>query len=230
MGSIKLPMETLEQLLRPGKEILFEFTGINEEKFSYQTRVIRCMQPEYLTLLMPSNEVTLYQLTAGATINLSCRSESKDVFNFVTEFVEVKPGELPILVVIRPTKIENSSRRNFFRCEVSLQFSYFLRNKEYKGEVVNLSAGGVFVVIEVDSAIIVGARLACKLFLPKTKEPIMFVGRVVDIRKYKSFPGVALCFQNLTKDQQTQIVKYLFDLQRMMMIQKRVNPDRTVNL
>jgi len=223
-------METLEQLLRPGKEILFEFTGINDEKFSYQTRVIRCVRPEYLDLLMPSNDETLYQLKAGTTVNLSCRGESKDVFNFVTEFVELKPGELPILVVIRPTKIENSSRRNFFRCEVKLQFSYFLRNKESKGEVVNLSAGGIFAVINVDSSIIVGTRLACKLYLPKTKDPIMFVGRVVDIRKFESAPGLALSFQNLNKDQQTQIVKYLFDQQRMMLIQKRVNPGRAVTM
>lgn len=223
-------MDTLEQLLRPGKEIQFEFMGMNGEPIVYKTRVIRTMQVEYLALLMASNEETLLQLSAGASVTLTCWGESKSVFNFTTEFVETKPGELPILVVIRPTKIENASRRNFFRCDVKLQFSYYMKNKDFRGEVINLSAGGLFAVVEVDSSIIVGTRLACKLFLPKTKAPIIFVGRVVDIRKHESAAGLALSFQNLTKDQQTQVVKYLFDQQRVMLVQKRVNPARTVNM
>jgi c-di-GMP-binding flagellar brake protein YcgR len=223
-------METLEQILRPGKEVQVEFTGLDGEKIVYKTRVIRSMQVEYLALLMSSNEETLFQLSAGTNVNLTCRGEAKNVFNFITEFVELKPGELPIIIVIRPTKIESASRRNFFRCEVKLQFSYYMKNKDYRGEVINLSAGGLFAVVEVDSSIIVGTRLACKLFLPKTKAPIMFVGRVVDIRKFESAAGLALSFQNLTKDQQTQVVKYLFDQQRVMLVQKRVNPARTVNM
>lgn len=223
-------METLEQLLRPGKEVQFEFTGMNGEAIVYKTRVIRTMQTEYLALLMASNEETLFQLSAGTTVTLTCQGESKNVFNFTTEFVEIKPGELPILIVIRPAKIENASRRNFFRCDVKLQFSYYMKNKDFRGEVINLSAGGLFAVIEVDPSIIVGTRLACKLFLPKTKAPIMFVGRVVDIRKHESSAGLALSFQNLTKDQQTQVVKYLFDQQRVMLVQKRVKPARTVNM
>jgi c-di-GMP-binding flagellar brake protein YcgR len=223
-------METLEQLLRPGKEVLFEFSGMNGETIAYKTRIIRSMQVEHLALLMSASEETLFQLSAGTTVNLTCRGESKNVFNFTTEFVMIKPGELPILIVIRPAKIENASRRNFFRCDVKLEFSYYLKNRDYKGEVINLSAGGLFTIIEVDSSIIVGTRLACKLFLPKTKAPIMFVGRVVDIRKQESAAGLALSFQNLTKDQQTQVVKYLFDQQRMMLVQKRVNPARSVNM
>jgi c-di-GMP-binding flagellar brake protein YcgR len=216
-------MDTLEQLLRPGREIQIEFNGSNGDKITYKTRVIRCIQNEYLALLMFSNEITLNELKEGASVTLTCRGESKNVFCFVTEFVELKPSELPILIVVRPQKIDNASRRNFFRCEVRLQFSYFLRNKEYKGEVVNLSAGGVFAVIDVDPSIIVGSRLACKLNLPKTKDSIMFVGRVVGIRKIDNAQGIALSFQNLTKEQQTQIVKYLFDQQRVMLVQKRVS-------
>jgi c-di-GMP-binding flagellar brake protein YcgR len=223
-------METLEQLLRPGKEVQLEFTGMGGEKIVYQTRIIRSMQVEHLALLMSASEETLYQLSAGTMVTLTCRSESKNVFTFTSEFVEIKPGELPILIVIRPTKIENATRRNFFRCDVKLQFSYYLKNRDFRGEVINLSAGGIFAVIEADSSIIVGTRLACKLFLPKTKLPIMFVGRVVDIRKHESATGLALSFQNLTKDQQSQIVKYLFDQQRVMLVQKRVNSARTVNM
>ncbi len=216
-------METLEQLLRPGREIQIEFEGVNGEKINSKTKIIRCAQREYLALLVASKTNYLNHLTAGDSITLTCRSESKNVFCFVTEFVELKSGELPIIIVNRPTKIDNASRRNFFRCDVRLPFTYFLRNKERKGEVINLSAGGVFAVIDVDSSIIVGSRLACKLFLPKTKEPIMFVGRVVGIRKIDDNQGIALSFQNLTKDQQTLIVKYLFDQQRVMLIQKRVS-------
>lgn len=223
-------METLEQLLRPGKEIQLEFTGLNGENIVYQTRVIRSMQTEYLALLMAASDETLFQLSTGTTVTLTCRSDSKNVFTFTTEFVEIKPGELPILIVIRPIKIENASRRNFFRCEVKLQFSYYLKNRDYQGEVINLSAGGLFTVIEVDPSIIVGTRLACKLFLPKTKAPILFVGRVIDIRKQESIAGLALTFQNLTKDQQTKVVKYLFDQQRAMLVQKRVNSARSVNM
>ncbi len=223
-------MDTLEQLLRPGKEIQLEFNGNNNNKITYKTRVIRCAQKEFLALLMYSNETTLNDLKEGTTVNLICRGESKNVFCFGTEFIELKPGELPILIVTRPQKIENASRRNFFRCEVRLPFTYFQRNKEYKGDAINLSAGGLFAVIDVEPSIKTGSRLACKLFLPKTKDPIMFVGNVVGIRHINNIDGIALSFQNLGKDQQTQIVKYLFEQQRIILIQKRITSNRIVGM
>jgi c-di-GMP-binding flagellar brake protein YcgR len=223
-------MDTLEQLLRPGKEIQFEFNGVNDDKITYKTRVIRCVQKEFLALLMYSNEITLNELKEGVTVTLICRGESKNVFRFDAEFIELKPGELPILIVVRPQKIDNASRRNFFRCEVRLLFSYFHRNKEYKGEVINLSAGGLFAVADVEPSINTGSRLACTLYLPKTKDPIMFVGNVVGIRNINDTEGIALSFQNLAKDQQTQILKYLFDLQRVLLMQKRVSTNRIMSM
>lgn len=223
-------METLDQILKPGKEVIFEFIGENGCKVKYSTKIMRSIQKEYLTLIMDSRESDLLQLQVGDQVNLTCRDELQHVYNFITEFVEVRYSELPIIIVARPSKIENATRRNFFRCHVRLQFSYFHRNKEYKGEVINLSSGGMFSVVEIDSSIIVGARLVCKLFLPKTKEPLLFVGRVVGIRKIDEAPGLAMSFQNLTKDQQSQIVKYLFDKQRVLLVQKRVNSEQKMSV
>lgn len=217
----------LEDCFLPGKNVLLEFAGPDGEKNIFQTSVIRSINKERLNLLMTEREPSVEYLQPNSRVSLICfQGETVEhKFIFDTEFLELKPGEAPILVVKRPVKIESSSRRRYFRCDVRLPFSYFLRNKEYKGEVTNLSAGGLFVLTEPDPALVPGARIACKLFLPKIATPFLFVAKIVNTRRLDKTQGIALSFQQLNKDFQAQITRYLFQQQRMQLLSKRKRPD-----
>lgn len=213
----------LEECFLPGKNVLLEFTGPDEEKNIFQTSVIRCINKEQLNLLMAERESSVEYLEPHSQVSLICyQGETiEHKFTFKTEFLEMKPGEAPILVVSRPEKIDSSSRRRYFRCDVRLPFSYFLRNREYKGEVTNLSAGGLFVLTEPNPGLEPGVRIACKLLLPKISEPFLFVAKIVSTRRLDKTQGMALSFQQLNKEFQAQITRYLFQQQRIQLLTKR---------
>ena len=87
--------------------------------------------------------------------------------------------------------------------------------------MTNLSAGGLFVLTEPNPGLEPGVRIACKLLLPKISEPFLFVAKIVSTRRLDKTQGMALSFQQLNKEFQAQITRYLFQQQRIQLLTKR---------
>ena len=62
----------LEECFLPGKNVLLEFTGPDEEKNIFQTSVIRCINKEQLNLLMAERESSVEYLEPHSQVSLIC--------------------------------------------------------------------------------------------------------------------------------------------------------------
>ncbi|HEX3047925.1 MAG TPA: PilZ domain-containing protein [Bacillota bacterium] len=206
-------MDNFEQILKPGNQLQFEFSGRNFEKNSFPTTIIRSIQKDLLYLLMNNKEPALDQLQKDTEVTLISQNDEKEDYVFMTRFIQTRPTEIPILVVNRPTEVIDSARRSSFRCDVKLPFVYFFKQKEYLGEVSNLSANGLMAVIDSNQFIEIGNKLVFKIQLPKVN-PLMCVGKIVSIRSKENKQGVSLNFQETSKEFQTYITRYLFEQQR----------------
>ncbi|MCL6588608.1 MAG: PilZ domain-containing protein [Firmicutes bacterium] len=208
-------MSNIVQILKPGNQVQFEFSGKNFEKFSFRTTIIRSIQKDLLYLMMMNQEPGLDQLQKDSEVTLIYQNNEKQEYVFITRYLQTRPTEIPILVLAQPTEIIDASRRASFRCEVKLPFVYYFKQKEYLGEVANLSANGLMAVIDKNQFIEIGDKLAFKIQLPKVN-PLMSVGKIVNVRSKENKQGVSLNFQETSKDFQANIARYLFEQQRFM--------------
>lgn len=204
----------IEQLFQPGEKIEIELEDKYGNKRTYQSMAIRSINKNHLSLLISDKDMPITNFRSGSEISLTCFKQSK--FVFISELVEIKAGEHPVLIVLRPTEIHYSSRRNYFRCVVNFPINFFNKQDQYKGEVIDLSVSGMRVRTDSRLDLQPDMLLTCKFVLPTTGRPILLVAKVIRIIKDGNFQEMGLNFQNPPRDIQTQITQYLFHHQRIL--------------
>lgn len=211
----KIPL--VEELFQPDSNLEIELKNNNNEKLVYQAQVMN-LAADKLVLFIQEVEDTLNQIKTGTKLSLICRNEkSEDDYVFLTQLIK---NEQPILVVTRPSETHASTRRRYFRCDVKLPFSYFSES-ELKGEVTNLSASGLYAMIQPDQQLKVNMDITCQITLPTSPKPVLFVAKIARMQKKGDLQGIGLHFQYSSEDLQSQITKYLFNHQRQMINIKR---------
>ncbi len=205
----------LNRLLRPGKILKLKFE-INGFKRSVQAYLIRNPNPEQLTLLFKDNEPLVYYLSPGTGLKLISRDEEDGHdYRLLTELIEVKQGELPMMVVKRPTGVDYSTRRSFMRLDVNLPFSYYDNFKEQPGEIRNLSITGLLALVKTSASLKLDYSLTCKFTLPGNSRPLIIIGKIIRLEiEDPEHTWVALDFQSASEEIKNQISRYLVQRQR----------------
>ncbi|NLY75841.1 MAG: PilZ domain-containing protein [Firmicutes bacterium] len=205
----------LNRLLRPGKIIKLKF-DISGFKRSIQAYIIRNPNPEHLTLLFKDNEPLVYHLPPETGLKLISRDEEDGHdYRLLTELIEVKQGELPRVVVKRPTEVDYSTRRSFMRLDVNLPFSYYDNFKEQPGEVRNLSITGLLALVKTTPSLKLNHSLTCKFTLPDNSKPLIIIGKIIRLEEEDpEHTWVALDFQSASEEIKNRISRYLVQRQR----------------
>lgn len=207
-------MELLDRLLQPGNSIQLKFLG-NGLKGSVHTYIIRSVNEDQLTLLLKENDATIHHLLPGTKLKMISRDEDGHDYRLLTELIEVKPGELPCAIVLRPTEVDHSTRRNSLRLNVNLPFSYYDDFKEKKGEVRNLSINGLLALVKSTPSLRLNYSLTGKIILPGSKKPLIIIGKITRVQKEDAHHSwVALDFQTTTEEIKNKISHYLVQRQR----------------
>lgn len=216
-------MELLDRLLQPGKNILLKSTG-RGFKGSVHTIIIRSVAEEQLTLLFKDNYSIIDHLFPGTQLKLvSHDEEDGHDYRLLTELIEVKPGDIPIIAVKRPTEVDHSTRRSFLRLHVNLPFSYYDDLQEKNGEARNLSINGLLALVKSSPTLRRDYNLTGKLTLPDNEPPLIIIGKIIRVEKEDSLHSwVALNFQAATEEVKNRISRYLVERQRYLInIKKR---------
>lgn len=215
-------MELLNRLLQPGKNVLLKFMG-NGFKGSVHTIVIRSTNEEQLTLLFKDNFNLISHLSHGTELKLICRDEEEGHdYHLLTELIEVKPGDLPIIVAKRPTKVDHSTRRSFLRLHVNLPFSYYDNFQEKTGEARNLSINGLLALVKSSPILRRDYVLTGKLTLPDAVPPLIIVGKIIRVEKEDELHSwVALDFRSASEEVKNRISRYLVQRQRHLINMKK---------
>lgn len=217
-------MKLLDRLLQPGKNITLKFTG-NGYKGSVHTFIIRSTNPDQLTLLFKDNVTSIDRLHPGTKLKLICHNDEDDHdYRLSSELIEVKPGDLPRVVVKRPVVVEHSTRRSFLRLDVNLPFSYYDDLKERTGEARNLSINGLLALVQSSPSLKQDYSLTSKLTLPNVNKPLIIIGKIIRVEKEKKDPSrswVAINFQSASEEVKSQISRYLVQRQRLLINLKK---------
>lgn len=221
-------MELLNRLLQPGKSILLKYTGTGI-KGSVHTYIIRSASEEQVALLVKENNSLISSLHPGVKIKLFGRDEDGHEYRLLSELIEVKQGELPLVVVKRPKEVDHSTRRSSLRLDVSLPFSYYDDLKEKMGEIRNLSINGLLALVKISPSLKLNNTLTGKITLPTVKKPLLIIGKITRVQKEDdNHAWVALDLQTASEDVKNKISFYLVQRQRHLInMRKRKQQSNT---
>ena len=224
-------MELLDRLLQPGKNLLLKFTR-NGFQGSVHTLIIRSANEDQLTLLFKDNYSSIDRLLPGTQLKLvSHHEEDGHEYRLLTELIEVKPGDLPIIVIKRPNEVDHSTRRSFLRLHVNLPFNYYDNFQEKTGEARNLSINGLLALVETSPILRRDYNLTGKLILPDDEPPLIIIGKIIRVEKEDELHSwIALNFKAATEEVKNRISRYLVARQRHLInLKKRASSNLSIS-
>ncbi|HBF36688.1 MAG TPA: hypothetical protein DDW50_05150 [Firmicutes bacterium] len=169
--------------------------GLKEDKL-----YLEFSEKEIADLIQRGTELTVYYVTQ--------EGEKKQ---FGTYIIEQKLREDQSLVLAKPVSIDYNSFRRFHRVDVDLPFRYFAGGKSYNGKVVNLSACGLFAVIEPQIIMKEGSLLQFEFDLPGNTRPTHLNGLIVrdELMGNPIKQGIAIDFRHVDKYEQAELMVFV---------------------
>ncbi len=205
-----------QKLIQPGKNVQLEILNENGQKIIYRTSVWNS-EGDQMEVFIPENDKILKNMQPGAGVTIICRSDNNACdYVFATQFIGVEK-EPPVIILNLPEDLKAEVGRHFFRCEVNFPFQFFGKKGKFIGTVVNLSINGLFAVIDPQLNLDTGTSMTCQMILPGNSSSSLFVAKIMRTIKDENFQGIGLNFQQIDKNIQDQITKFLFQRQRAMM-------------
>jgi Predicted glycosyltransferase len=169
--------------------------GIKEDKL-----YLEFIEKETAALINKGTELTICYIT-----------EEGEKRKFGTYVIEQKVRDDQLLVLAKPVAIDYTSFRRYHRVDVDLPFRYFLGDKVNNGKVTNLSACGLFAVIEPQITMTVGSVLQFEFDLPRNKRPTRLTGRIIrdELLGNPIKQGIAIDFEHIDKYDQAELMVFV---------------------
>ncbi len=169
--------------------------GMKEDKL-----YLEFSEKDLAELINKGSELTVWYLT-----------EEEEKRQFATYIIEQKLRDDQSLVLAKPVAIDYTSFRRYHRVDVDLPFRYFVGEKVYHGKVVNLSACGLFAIIEPQIIFKEGSILQFEFDLPKNSRPTHLSGRVIrdELIGNPIKQGIAIDFERIDKYDQAELMVFV---------------------
>lgn len=169
--------------------------GMKEDKL-----YLEFSEKDLAELINKGSELTVWYLT-----------EEEEKRQFATYIIEQKLRDDQSLVLAKPVAIDYTSFRRCHRVDVDLPFRYFVGDKVCNGKVVNLSACGLFAIIEPQIIFKEGSILQFEFDLPKNSRPTHLSGRVIrdELIGNPIKQGIAIDFERIDKYDQAELMVFV---------------------
>ncbi len=169
--------------------------GMKEDKL-----YLEFSEKDLAELINKGSELTVWYLT-----------EEEEKRQFATYIIEQKLRDDQSLVLAKPVSIDYTSFRRYHRVDVDLPFRYFVGDKVCNGKVVNLSACGLFAIIEPQIIFKEGSILQFEFDLPKNSRPTHLSGRVIrdELIGNPIKQGIAIDFERIDKYDQAELMVFV---------------------
>ncbi|HBE76338.1 MAG TPA: hypothetical protein DDW65_00925 [Firmicutes bacterium] len=150
-------------------------------------------------------------ISKGMELTICYETEDGEKRKFGSYVIEQKLREDQPLVLAKPIVIDYTSFRRYHRVNVNLPFRYFIKDQTYVGKVVNLSACGLFAVIDPQIFLKAGALIQFEFDLPKNSRPTCLEGIIIrdELIGNPIKQGIAVDFQHIDKYDQAELMVFV---------------------
>lgn len=212
-----MPGDFIDELFYPGNTVQVEYRENISAKQILLT-MVDSIDENRIYLLYPVEPNEPFVSIPSGTGMILCVKEKNttQIYYYSSRLVEHKNANPALLVVERPSFAHAASRRNFFRCEVDFPFYYWVEDQKYKGLACNLSASGLYGIIQYNPQLQPKMVLQLELRVPLIPSSLSCEARIIRINPAEKpdLRGIALHFENPNEKLQNELTKYLFQRQR----------------
>ncbi len=203
----------VEDVFKLGNTINIQFSdqiGQIKECQVLIKNIIKGMKEDKLYLEFSEKDLAVL-INKGSELTVWYLTEEGEKRQFATYIIEQKLRDDQSLVLAKPMAIDYTSFRRYHRVDVDLPFRYFVGDKVYNGKVVNLSACGLFAIIEPQIIIKEGSILQLEFDLPKNSRPTHLSGRVIrdELIGNPIKQGIAIDFEHVDKYDQAELMVFV---------------------
>lgn len=218
---------TAEQIFKPGNTVQIIYSEyIGEIQFISAT--IKDFQQDGI-YISASKEEALNRLEAGTEIMIQYEHPDGTKYLVDTYSIARVSRDTSIIICAKPWKTNSSlsqyryfgpkmempwkvhftSLRRYFRMKVDLPIYYVLDEVIHIGKIVDLSIGGMFVIVHPNPRFILGIKIDFQLQLPK-ETPFELEGEIIRSQSIEGNKfGLAVTFLNLPPDNRERIILFL---------------------
>ncbi len=203
----------VEDVFKLGNTINIRFSDQIGQIKDCQARIkniIKGMKEDKLYLEFSDKEIVAL-INKGTELTVCYFTEEGEKRQFGTYIIEQKLRDDQSLVLAKPVAIDYTSFRRYHRVDVDLPFRYFIGEKVYNGKVVNLSACGLFAIIEPQIIIKGGSVLQFEFNLPRNSRPTRLSGKVIrdELIGNPIKQGIAIDFEHIDKYNQAELMVFV---------------------
>ncbi|WP_028991706.1 flagellar brake protein [Thermoanaerobacter thermocopriae] len=195
--------------LQPGQKLKI---GLDKETIIYSSQVQDISENGTILIDAPGYSGDLVPMRIGSIIQVIYFTK-QGLFTFYAKVLNSFYGKLALLEIMPISGVERLQRRQYFRLEKVIPFTYTINGEEdkvYKGFIQDISGGGL--KCKVDKKLEIGTIINCVFTLD---QEITITGKVV---RYDELPEkgyeVGICYVNISEKVREKIISYIFEEQR----------------
>lgn len=196
--------------LLPGQKLRI---GLNNGKTMYSSQVQDISKNGTILIDTPVYSGHLVPVRIGSIIQVIYFTK-QGLFTFYAKVLNRFSGKLALLEIMPISSVERLQRRQYFRLEKVIPFTYTIsggeEDKVYKGLIQDISGGGLR--CKVDKKLEVGTIINCVFTLD---QEITVSGKVVRYEELleKGYE-IGLCYVDIDEKVREKIISYIFEEQR----------------
>ncbi|ABY94888.1 MULTISPECIES: flagellar brake protein [Thermoanaerobacter] len=196
--------------LLPGQKLRI---GLNNGKTMYSSQVQDISKNGTILIDTPVYSGHLVPVRIGSIIQVIYFTK-QGLFTFYAKVLNRFSGKLALLEIMPISSVERLQRRQYFRLEKVIPFTYTIigeeEDKVYKGLIQDISGGGL--KCKVDKKLEVGTVINCVFTLD---QEITVSGKVVRYEELleKGYE-IGVCYVDIDEKVREKIISYIFEEQR----------------
>lgn len=205
----RLPGSTLEIPL--GGDALVEVAGTQKR---FKSIFVGMDKEHFILLKLPMKRQIMETLSPNLPLTVRFLMEGGKVCGFQAQVTHLSVKPHPLLYLSYPQTLEILKLRRHDRVACYQPVAFFLEGEEYKGIIVNISAGGCRILVEGEEARTledkaVGEQLVFQLRLFGSEESVYLQGLVKTITPEQEKFTLGVAFQDIDPELAMQIEKYV---------------------
>lgn len=196
--------------LQPGQKLRL---GLNNSQNMYSSQVQDISKNGTILIDTPVYSGHLVPVRIGSIVQIIYFTK-QGLFTFYAKVLNRFSGKLALLEIMPISSVERLQRRQYFRLEKVISFTYTIsggeEDKVYKGLIQDISGGGLR--CKVDKKLEVGTIINCVFTLD---QEITVSGKVVRYEELleKGYE-IGLCYVDIDEKVREKIISYIFEEQR----------------
>ncbi len=211
-------VQRVGDVFKTGNRLLIQFTDNNGQLRECSAAIktmIKGLKEDKMYLEFVEKEVAAL-INKGSELTICFEREDGEKRKFGSYVIEQKLREDQPLILAKPIEVDYTSFRRYHRVDTELPFSYYIDERKIDGKVINISACGLFAIVEPNLQLKVGNNIKFEFKLPRNERTTKLSGKIVRIEMVGNpiKQGIAIDFENIDKYDQVEIVVFVTKTQQ----------------